>query len=195
MKILLYGGSFSPPTIGHRKFAEVLVRLISERKLPYDQLWIMPCYANFTGKTLEEPQHRMAMCELAFGGLKHTRICDFEIENQLCVQTIGVIRALKDRYPQYKFGFAMGADSAASFHTWDGHEELKELLSFVILSRKGYKKVQWEGSYYISCDLPRVSSTEFRECWKNKDIKVHNIVSDDVYKYIVEQGLFNLLEK
>jgi len=194
MRVLLYGGSFSPPTIGHSAIVKKLSTMIHD--FGYDQLWVMPCFANFTGKKLVSPEHRLNMCKLAFEHINNVEVSDFEIRNQLNIQTIGVVNKLIETYPDTKFGFVFGSDCIGSFHDWDGHDQLIKLCDFVIINRKGYilhgdTWYQNPPHRFIDIDIPEVSSTKFRECRKSKDDEqVKQIIENNIYCYINDNELY-----
>jgi nicotinate-nucleotide adenylyltransferase len=192
--ILLYGGSFSPPTKGHQKFAKGLSNSLTE--LGYDELWILPCYASFTGKTLANPKHRSQMCELAFGHLPNTKVCNFEIINKLHMESADVAELIIKSHKDTTFGFAIGVDSANTFHEWNGHEKLAEMMNFIVVERKGYESVKnaWYHHLphrFISLNIPEVSSTAYRKYKKEGNvIEMRKILSDDVFEYIEKNHLF-----
>lgn len=193
MKVLLYGGSFSPPTIGHITMAKKLSTMLDD--LGYDEIWVMPCYASFTGKILVDSEHRLNMCKLAFKNIKSTKISDFEIRNKLNMETIDVVKKLIETYPDIKFGFVFGLDCISSFYEWTGHDELTRLCNFVIVNRKGYiDSKSWYHDpphKFIDIDIPEVSSTEFRKFKKlNDDTKIKQIIENDIYCYIIDNQLY-----
>ena len=75
MKIGIYGGTFSPPHLGHVRAAELFIR---ERAL--DELHIipagMPPHKQEDGRASSDD--RLAMCRLAFAHLPEVKISDRE---------------------------------------------------------------------------------------------------------------------
>lgn len=60
MHIMLFGGSFNPPHLGHLIVIQQAFELIPN----LDELWILPCYRHTFLKNLAPAQHRLKMCEL-----------------------------------------------------------------------------------------------------------------------------------
>src|SRR3990167_1143909 len=164
-KVILYGGSFSPPTISHIAYAKSISSQLT--KLGYDELWILPCFISFTGKKIYDPEHRVNMCKLAFIDIQNIKICDFEIKNKLEIESISIVKEIITAYPDIIFGFTLGIDSANTFTQWSGHKELSKLMEFIVVTRKGYDII--DDAWYnnaphklIYLDIPDISSTLFR---------------------------------
>jgi len=60
MHILLFGGSFDPPHLGHLLVIEQAFELIQG----IDELWLLPTYHHTFGKQSIDPIHRLNMCRM-----------------------------------------------------------------------------------------------------------------------------------
>ena len=65
MNILLFGGSFNPPHLGHQIVIEQAFELIPN----LDELWLLPTYNHAFGKDLAPATDRLAMCKLLIDSL------------------------------------------------------------------------------------------------------------------------------
>ena len=77
IRLGVYGGTFSPPHLGHIESAEAFYR---EMKL--DKLLIIPTFIppHKEAKDDASPEDRLEMCKLAFSHIPNTEISDMEIK-------------------------------------------------------------------------------------------------------------------
>ena len=75
-RIGIYGGTFSPPHIGHVAAAKAFLEALS-----LDSLLIIPALIPPHKKVAyrDDPHARLEMCRLAFGDLKNTEVSELEI--------------------------------------------------------------------------------------------------------------------
>ena len=76
MRIGIYGGSFDPVHVGH-----VNAALTFKEELSLDKIIVIPAYQppHKKGLAMTPSEHRMNMCNLAFGKLEGFEISDIEI--------------------------------------------------------------------------------------------------------------------
>lgn len=160
MDIALFGGSFDPPHIGHEKIA-----LLALEKLPIDKLIIVPTYINpFKSSFFLSPQIRYGLLQTLFMDNERINIDDFEIKQNQKTPTFKTISYLKNRYKIGKIYLLIGADNLKNIHLWYNFDQLKELVEFVVITRRGDPIV----SEFLDCinilelDID-VSSTGLRE--------------------------------
>ena len=60
MNVILFGGSFNPPHLGHQIVIHQAFELIPD----IDELWILPCFQHTFLKDLAPADQRLKMCEL-----------------------------------------------------------------------------------------------------------------------------------
>ena len=78
MKIAIFGGSFDPIHIAHKKIVETALK-----ELDIDKLIIVPTYLNpFKKDFLFEPKDRFKLLQKVFKDEKRVEICDFEINQK-----------------------------------------------------------------------------------------------------------------
>ena len=68
----LFGGTFNPPHIGHRKMLEAL-----EKREEIDEIWLMPdrIPPHKVCDFLASDEDRINMCKLLISPLKKTKLC------------------------------------------------------------------------------------------------------------------------
>jgi nicotinate-nucleotide adenylyltransferase len=131
MKIGVFGGAFDPPHVAHVALAQAAVE-----QLQLDQLRIFPTgQAWHKAQTLTAPEHRLALAEIAFGGLPRTVIDDRELRRPGPTYTIDTLRELKAEYPEAQLFLVIGEDQADSLTRWREWEALVQLASICVAAR------------------------------------------------------------
>ncbi len=133
MELVIYGGSFNPPHLGHRE--AVLTAL---RELKPDRILVLPDH-DPPHKTLEEgspePEERMELCRLTFGDLPNVEISDMEIRRSGKSYTYDTVRELKALNPGAKLTLLLGTDMLLSFEEWYQFEYLLQQCRLAVLAR------------------------------------------------------------
>ncbi len=195
-RVGLYGGTFSPPHMGHVNAAEVFLNSVNLTKLV-----IMP--ANIPPHkvvlNLVSPEHRLEMCRLSFGNLKKTVISDYEIKKDGVSYTVDTLRTFTRE--NRKLFLLCGDDMFLTLDTWRNAEEIFKLATIVGIRRYDgdseallQKKKIYEEKYSAEIVLIDnkafpVSSTEIRERISNGEVP-SGLIHPDAEKYIYENGLY-----
>lgn len=196
-RVGLYGGTFSPPHVGHVHAATEF-----ERAMELELLYIMP--ANVPPhKTVAypiPPSDRLEMCRLAFGEVPDTVVSDFEISRDCVSYTVDTLRML---YEQYGRVFMLcGDDMLLTLDRWRAPEEIFRMAHVVCMRRydtdsapllekaEEYKsRFGAQVTFIDSKPLP-VSSTEIRGMLKNSDACAAEYLAPAVLEYIRNKGLY-----
>ena len=127
--IALYGGSFDPPHIGHKAIIEAL------EKLDYiNKIIIMPTFLNpFKSKSHAPSELRFKWLKEIFKDFKNVKIDRYEVEQNRQVPTIESVRYLLKTYKSVYL--VIGADNLHSLKEWNNYEELKNLVTFIVVTR------------------------------------------------------------
>ena len=157
MKIAIFGGSFDPIHIAHKKIVETALK-----ELDIDKLIIVPTYLNpFKKDFLFEPKDRFKLLQKVFKDEKRVEICDFEINQKKLSYTYETIRYIKSLHKPCKIYFIIGEDNLKSLHRWHNIEELKSSLEFIVAKREGYNLATNEyKTLEVNIDI---SSTKLKE--------------------------------
>ena len=131
--ILLYGGTFDPPHIGHR-------HLITHgmKQMAFDRVFLIPAY--IPPHKDHEPtlsfNLRKAHLMDYFGDLGKIEILGIEQERDGKSFTIDTVEVLQNQYPDDCFYLLMGTDMFLSFETWHRFEDLLKAVVLVVGARE-----------------------------------------------------------
>ncbi len=164
MNIALFGGSFDPPHIGH----EQIVYSVLE-KINLDKLIVVPTFLNpFKIKSHFSPNDRLLLIKDLFKDEKKVEVSDFEILQNKATPSIQTVDYLKKKYSPENIYLIIGADNIKSLHLWKDFDKLKQLVTFIIISRDGYEEKN-DIIQFINIKLDiNISSTTLRD---NLDLK------------------------
>jgi nicotinate-nucleotide adenylyltransferase len=131
MRLGVFGGAFDPPHVAHVALAQAAVE-----QLQLDQLRIFPTgQAWHKAQSLTPPEHRLALAEVAFGGLPRTVIDDRELRRPGPTYTIDTLRELKAEHPAAQLFLVMGEDQAISLTRWREWEAIVQLAIICVAER------------------------------------------------------------
>lgn len=130
-RIGVFGGAFDPPHRGHTALAQAALQ-----HLNLDLLLVVPTGSAWhKSRPLSAPQHRLAMCELAFGDIPQARVDGCEIARSGPSYTVDTLRDAQQAYPGATFFLLMGQDQAQSLGNWSRAEELPALATLCVAAR------------------------------------------------------------
>ncbi|TGN08368.1 nicotinate-nicotinamide nucleotide adenylyltransferase [Leptospira ilyithenensis] len=133
--IIVYGGSFDPPHLGHFSIVEKLVQSFPDSK----KILIIPNHISpFKDKKLLDIDDIWKLSELTFAPLLNDSVemLDIEIKNKSSSYTYDTILKLRDKYPSESFFLCIGEDSLIGLMQWYQFENLNQLIhSYIILRR------------------------------------------------------------
>jgi nicotinate-nucleotide adenylyltransferase len=127
----VFGGAFDPPHVAHVALARAAVeqlRLDELRIFPTGQAW-------HRSQALTAPEHRLALAQLAFGGLPRTVIDDRELRRPGPTYTIDTLRELKAEQPAAQLFLVMGEDQAVALTRWREWEAILQLAIICVAAR------------------------------------------------------------
>lgn len=148
------GGSFDPPHSGH-----VLLAAYALSVAPIDGLLVVPTFEHAFGKPLTPFEHRVQMCQLAFGFMKGVEVSRIEEELGGPSYTVHTLEALSGECPERGLRLIVGADILDEAHRWKDFERVRELAPLFVVDRAGFSRSRGEDAL----ELPRVSSTLVRD--------------------------------
>lgn len=199
MKIIVFGGTFSPPHLGHQLMVEQVLSTTLDKNVVFDQLWLLPVGQHSFVKQFVDRKHRLVMLDLMkqsiyeqnpnlFGKIITE---NYELERDEESQTFNTLEALAKKHPEHQFSFLIGSDNLEKFHLWHDYELMLSKYPFYVYPRANFAlKPLYEGMIALD-GFPKmqVSSTQVREAFVNKT-SPSNLLDDKVIKYIKENKLF-----
>ena len=135
MRLLLYGGTFDPPHIGHVTAAKAAMEVLG-----LDKLVLVPD-AQPPHKVLPEggaaPRQRYDMAVLATAALgKRAEVSDMELRRSGVSYTADTLAALREQYPDDTLYLLMGSDMFLSLHNWRRPEAIMAMAHIAPFSRE-----------------------------------------------------------
>lgn len=130
--VLVFGGSFNPPTLAH----EAIIKRLYEQLKP-KKIVVVPTGNYFTWKNdLIAFEHRYQMVALMLHDLDYCEVSDIE-NTQIFLGTYHTLKTLKETYEDLYF--VVGADHIQTFSAWKNYELLIKEFKFIILTRNHYE--------------------------------------------------------
>lgn len=195
--VLIYGGSFDPPHIGHLRLLEAAIK-----KLNPDRTYLLPVFRSpFKELPLTPFTERSRMIRLAvekwLPRSQHSRIRvhPYEMLRGRTTYTYQSIAYFKKKHPGAGICLLLGSDCLAQFDSWRRHEEIAKNCRILVGRRPG-SPVKAEKNYSFDFDVlpgwfPAISSSLLR-----KDIfsggKIPGLVPPPVRSHILRKGLYGI---
>ena len=198
MRIGIYGGTFAPPHNGHVVAAREFFR-----QMELDLLYIIPTALppHKQIDAADDPRHRLAMCERAFGDMERVIVSDMEIARGGKSYTVDTLRALsgEDR----RLFLLIGTDMMLTLDQWRAPDEIFKLCYPIYVRREQdpilegqivAKNQLYQEKYgrivrRLMADVIELSSTEIRDRVKNGE-EITDLVPTPVADYIKSNGLY-----
>ena len=197
-KIVLFGGTFAPPHLGHVH----AVRTVLERLDP-DKIIIMPTFmpphkVKVKGDT---PELRLEMCRVAFGDMNKVCVSDYEVSKGGVSYTVHTLEYLTQEYDAEIY-LLCGTDMFLTLDTWFRAETIFNLAKIVCIPRDSLstdllltKKQEYEENFgaeiiIIGSDPFEISSTEIRRMISDGD-DLSCCIPDGVIEIIHREKMYN----
>ena len=134
-RIGILGGSFDPPHHGHLEISKLAIK-----KLFLDQVyWCVTKKNPFKNKTFFPLPDRIEKSKVITNKVEKIKIKFFE-DKIKSINTVDLIRYLKNKNKRNNFFLIIGSDNLIKFHKWKNWKLLPELTKIVVFSRKDYDK-------------------------------------------------------
>ena len=131
MRIGMYGGAFDPPHNAHVALAKAAVE-----QLGLDVLHVIPTgYAWHKAQRLTAGNDRLAMAELAFGGIAKAIVDKREVLRAGATYSLDTLLELQAENPEAQLYLVMGADQAAALPTWSHFDQIAKLAIICVAER------------------------------------------------------------
>jgi len=194
-RLVIYGGSFNPPGIHHRRIAEKLAEI-------FDIVVVVPCGLRPDKSSSDTVSnfHKKEMVKMAFSGIKNTGIDMHDLENDVYSRNYVLEYAYQYLYPDYEIWHFVGGDivSGGRFgesqiqKEWYFGKFLWQNIKFVVLERSGYKVVDDDlppNNMLIQIENLFGSSTIIRECIKKGELPAE-LLDSKILQYIKKCKLY-----
>lgn len=201
-RVLLFGGSFDPPHLGHVRLPRLAGKAIDADVVAYIPAGQPP---HKPDREITAGAHRLEMLRLALAGQSGVCILTDElerVEGDKPTYTVDTLEALRRRLPEsVELRLLIGADMLRMFGSWRCPERIVELAEPVVMLRlpddresllavlpAGFDRGTWERRLV---ELPRmdVSSSDIRRRVA-EGLPIDGLVPAGVAEYIERSGLY-----
>ena len=132
MRIGIYGGTYSPPHIGHLKAAAYAIEACKLDRLLLIPTGVSPHKEMSAGATSAD---RLQMLRLSAAGIEGAEVSDMELNRAGRSYTVDTLGELKSLYPDAELVLLMGTDMFTSFLTWKEPERIMALATLAVFCR------------------------------------------------------------
>ena len=165
MKVLIFGGSFDPPHIGHATLLKAAADLIKP-----DRILVIPAFR----APLKNPQtvpaaDRLRLLKLGLPPMLPPRwrrivhIDTRELLSRRRVYTVETLTRLKAEHSDWELNFVIGSDWATAWSKWRARKQLTRLCRWWTALRPGTPRRRIPEHFtLIRRPMPDVSSTDLR---------------------------------
>ncbi len=194
MRIGIFGGTFNPVHMGHKRLAEEI-----KKRASLDKIIIMPTFTppHKAGKDLASGKDRLEMCRLMFTE-DYFSVSDLELKREGKSYTVDTLTILKVLYPDDELFLIIGSDMLLSFDRWYRYRDILSMATLCVASRVdsiSFADLFHYASETLCLDSGKdeiiladiepfeCSSTQIREKLKEgKDVR--SLTGDEVYDYM-----------
>ena len=187
--VILYGGAFNPPTIGHVEIIKYLLEKYHDYKII-----ILPANNDYKSQTNIDFHHRVKMLEIIKRKINNNRliISDYELGLDEYEGTYNTLEHFNHPY------FVIGSDALSKIELWIMYPNVVIDNKFIVFPRDGYniKEIfnsnillqEYRENFIIIEDFHEidVSSTEYRNHLNKR------IVLKEVEDYIKANNLYEV---
>ena len=197
-RIIIFGGTFNPPTRAHLDIAtEALYYLDAEKVL------FIPVSDLYKKDDVEISYHRVNMLNLAIGNFRRLEIDFTEVDSVKLTYTYETVEKIKSQYQDKELFLLIGADNLEDFKNWKNQRSIMENCSLLVVNRNNSSIDEIIESNEILTEFKdkiieapieeiEISSTEVRNRIASGELEgLENLVDKEVIDYIVENKLYS----
>ena len=197
-RIVIFGGTFNPPTRAHLDIAtEALYYLDAEKVL------FVPVSDLYKKDDVEISYHRVNMLNLAIGNFRRLEIDFTEVDSVKLTYTYETVEKIKSQYQDKELFLLIGADNLEDFKNWKNQRSIMENCSLLVVNRNNSSIDEIIESNEILTEFKDkvieapieeigISSTEVRNRIASGELEgLENLVDKEVIDYIVENKLYS----
>ena len=197
-RIVIFGGTFNPPTRAHLDIAtEALYYLDAEKVL------FVPVSDLYKKDDVEISYHRVNMLNLAIGNFRRLEIDFTEVDAVKLTYTYETVEKIKSQYQDKELFLLIGADNLEDFKNWKNQRSIMENCSLLVVNRNNSSIDEIIESNDILTEFKdkiieapieeiEISSTEVRNRIASGELEgLENLVDKEVIDYIIENKLYS----
>ncbi len=134
MRVLIYGGGFNPPHLGH-----LAALSTAQKALKPDRTLIIPDGMpphKLLPELTPDAETRLRLCALNFAALPDTEISEIAIRREGPCYMVDTLRLLRRDYPEDELILLLGSDMLLTVDQWYRAGELLRMCSLAALCRR-----------------------------------------------------------
>lgn len=195
MRLGIMGGTFDPIHYGHLFIAEEARTHFHLNNVLFIPNGHPPHKKNYK---MTPARHRYAMTLIATHSNTAFGCSPLEMDRTGPCYTVDTLTLLKQQNPEAELFYITGIDAIADILSWNRHEEVIQLATFIAATRPGFDpktlKEKLPDDYLarilvLGSTALNISSTEIRARIQN-DLSVRYLTPDGVIEYIVKHNLY-----
>ncbi len=195
-KIALFGGTFNPVHLEHKKLVESAIR-----ELGLDKIIIVPTNIPPHKVTdLASGEDRIKMLKLCFSQEEKVEVSDFEIKKGGTSFSYITVEHFKSLYKDDELFFLVGGDMLKDFKSWRFPERILACSTLAVFTREGFSFSRKEEEEYFYKVFKKsfvllkhkgenLSSTRIR-IYSALDLPLNRLVDEKVEEYIKQNQLY-----
>jgi nicotinate-nucleotide adenylyltransferase len=192
LRLGVYGGTFDPVHHGH-----LLLARDACEQLRLDAVLFVPCGQSpfKTRKPRATNARRVAMLRLALKGNSRFWLTRCELDRPAPSYAYDTALEIREAFPRGKLFWLIGADQLADLDKWRRADDLRRLVTFVLLPRAQTARetgVKAHSGTVLGLPQPRrvdISATEIRHRVKSR-LPIDHLVPAPIAAYIKRHGLY-----
>jgi nicotinate-nucleotide adenylyltransferase len=195
LRIGVLGGTFDPIHFGHLAAASSALDCAELDRV----LFIPSAQPPHRADAVAPAHHRLEMARLAVEGHESYEASDIEVRRGGPSYTSDTLVELKREHPRDELWLILGWDAAKLFSTWHEPEMIKQLASFVVVSRPGtptphadeLTAAGFDPVHVVLClrHTPDISASELRQAIASGE-SISQSVPEPVARYIAAHHLY-----
>lgn len=200
-KLLLYGGTFDPPHMGHMNNLRAVMAAVHP-----DKVLVMPAgIPPHKAASATPGEVRLAMCRCFTEVDPRVEVSRWEIDHQGRSYTVHTLQMLRDTYPGAALYLALGSDMLLTFTQWHRWQTILALATLVVQSRAGDDSADLHaaadalrpyGGRVLFADAVPVpcASSQIRSGTLDAD-KLRQVLPESVRRIIRQKDLYGLADR
>jgi nicotinate-nucleotide adenylyltransferase len=188
LRLGIYGGTFDPVHHGH-----LLLARDALEQLRLDAILFVPCGQSplKIRKPRASDSRRLAMLRLALKNNPRFWLTRCELDRPAPSYAYDTAMEIREAFPHAALFWLIGADQLATLDQWHRPDDLRRLVTFVLLPR-GETATKNPPGTVLSLPQPRrvdISATEIRHRVKSR-LPIDHLVPAPIAAYIKRHGLY-----
>jgi len=196
-KIIVFAGSFNPPTIAHLTLGKEIAKRIED----VEMVVYSPVNDGYRKKGLISGIYRLEMTKLLTKNEDKLTVSDIEVKNSIYMSTYDSLKAIQKEYPKRDIYLMMGSDKLGQLRKWRNVKQLLTDFRILLISRDNAGKMElldehptfheFKNRFEIMESMKEIdiSSTMIRQNIKEGK-NIEDLTKLNVSEYIKEKKLY-----